>query len=399
MLRLALALAFAQSGFHGFVASLPLAMLAAGRSDAEIGALMGFAAVVNIPAALVSGGLIDRFGARRVFIAGAGAFSVGSVLLATGLVTAGGPSASLLAVRALQGIGLAAVLPAGLSLVPLLVSPARLGTALGLAGMGANVSLALAPPVSLAILSAASLPAVAGVFFVTVLAGALLIWSVRPRERGEGEEPPADDRTARARSPESRGLRTLWPTWRGSWTAPVAIALLFLVHWGVVVGYLPQRAAVAGADIGPFFTGDALALLALRVPSGYLAGRLGSLRLILAGLLVTTAAVALLLVPPTTFLLFIAGIGGGAGAALVLPPLMLEFSNRSSEADRGSAFALFTVSFSVGIAIGSLGMAPLIDRIGFENALLIGMSCLVAAAGVALVDRRLRQAAPLAAAG
>jgi MFS family permease len=164
----------------------------------------------------------------------------------------------------------------------------------------------------------------------------------------------------------------------------------------VVIGYLPQRAEAAGADIGLFFTGDALALLVLRVPAGWLAGRIGSLPLVLAGLAVTGGSLSLLLVPATTLLLVLAGVGTGAGAALLIPTLFLELSNRSDATDRGSGFALLSVAFSGGIALGSIGIAPVFDRLGFELALTLGIGACGAAAVAALLDGALRHP-PLAA--
>lgn len=45
-----------QSGFHAFIASMPLAMAAVGRPDGEIGAIMGSAAVFNLVAACYRAG-------------------------------------------------------------------------------------------------------------------------------------------------------------------------------------------------------------------------------------------------------------------------------------------------------------------------------------------------------
>ncbi len=386
MLRLATSLFLSQTGFHAFIASLPVALLAAGWGDAEIGALMGLAALTMIPAAFLAGGLIDRLGGRQVFLGGAAAFAAAAGLLATGLASPDGPVALLVLVRVLQGIGLAACQPAALSLVPGLVAPARLGTALAVVGVAANVSLAVAPPVSLAVLNGTSLQVVAAVVLLCVAVAAGLTWPAA-----------AADRASR-RATGGERPRTFRPAWRAAWAMPLLVALLFVAHWGVVTGYLAQRAEAAGADVGLFFTADALALLVLRVPAGYLAGRLGSRGLMLAGIGVTTLALIVLLPPPTTPLLVLAGLGTGAGGALILPPLLLELSHRSSDLDRGSAFALFSVAFAAGIAAGSIGFVPLIDTVGFEVALAVGIGSLLAAGLVTLLDPDLRrQPRPLAA--
>ncbi len=381
MIRLGLALACAQVGFHAFVASLPIALVGAGRDNGEIGAIMGSASLVPLVAALAAGGLIDRFGGGRVFLLGAGSFLAAAALMATGLVSPSSSTAALLLVRVLQGLGLAAVLPASFTLIPNLVAPARLGTAIGVVGVGANVSLAISPPVSLAILDRVSFPAVAALAAAVVALSIVLIWPLMHLG--------ATARNSRLDAePVRRGvLGSLRPAWRSAWLPPLLVALLFVAHWGVVTGYLPQRAEGAGADVGLFFSADAVALLLLRIPTGYLADRVGARWLIVAGVVVTVAALALLLPGPTTLLLVLSGLGTGAGAALILPPINLALTHRSGEADRGSAFALYNVAFSAGVAIGSIGVAPVIGIIGFETALAVGIATCAVAALVAILDR------------
>ncbi|MGZ9083942.1 MAG: hypothetical protein ACXW3U_17925, partial [Rhodoplanes sp.] len=91
VIRLSVALFLVQAGFHGFTASIPLALARAGRSDPEIGAIVGIAALVQIAAALAGGALIDRFGAMRLFVAGGLCYLVAAVLL---FVSGVGPEAT-----------------------------------------------------------------------------------------------------------------------------------------------------------------------------------------------------------------------------------------------------------------------------------------------------------------
>ncbi len=367
-----------QAGFHAFIASLPLAMVAVGRPDGEIGAIMGSAAVFNLLAALASGGLIDRYGGRAVYLAGTSLLAIAALLLASGIIGAGASVGELLLVRALQGIGLAGVLPAVASLVPGIVSRQRLPTALAFVGVAANVSLALTPPFSIALLESMSLQAVGAGTAVLVILGIALLIPLAGTSR-EGPEQAAGERSRRFR-----------PAWRASWGSPLLVSFLFVAHWGVVTGYLPQRAEVAGADIGLFFTGDALALLAVRVPAGWMAGRIGVQPLVVVGVAVTVASLSLLLLPPTTPLLILSGVGTGAGGALALPTMMVELSQRSDATDRGSAFGLYSVAFGAGIAVGSIGVAPFYSVVGFEVALGIGIVACALGGIVALFDRAMR---------
>ncbi|MER3418393.1 MAG: hypothetical protein C4343_04680, partial [Chloroflexota bacterium] len=71
-------------------------------------------------------------------------------------------------------------------------------------------------------------------------------------------------------------------------------------------------------------------------------------------------------------------------------PLLLELTRRSTDADRGSALALFSAGFAAAIALGSIGAAPLVAVAGFEVAIVVAMLGLALAAAVALGDRGLR---------
>jgi DHA2 family multidrug resistance protein-like MFS transporter len=231
-------------------------------------------------------------------------------------------------------------------------------------------------------MDAASLRAVALVTLVCIGAGAVvMVLPVRPRTRFPGAQAPADGVTpdpapGPPRVSRSRAFR---PAFRPSWVGPLAISTLFIVHWGVITGFLPQHVEGTGASIALFFTVDAVAILALRVPMGYLTDHLGTRPLMVAGAALTMVGVVALLPPPTTELLVAAALGTGVGGALILPPLTVELAHRSSALDRGSAFALFSAAFAGGIAIGSIGGAPIVATLGFNAAIVASMVACAAA--------------------
>lgn len=373
MIRLALSLGLSQAGFHAWIATIPVAMAAAGRSDTEIGAVVGAASVFNLLAALASGVLIDRYGGRAVYLVGTLSLFAGALPVALDLVGPQSSFAALIVIRLLQGAGLAAVLPAVMTLVPGQVPRQRLATALAVVGVAGNISLALTPALTLWLLANWGFSSVGLAVCVSVTAGALILWPLVDPER-VGVVRRAD---------------AFRPAWRRAWRMPIAFTLLFVAHWGVITAYLPQRAEAAGADIGLFFMADALGLLALRIPAGWLAGRMGSRPLLLFGALITLAGIVLLLAPLSTDLLVLSGLLTGAGSAFVFPIISLELTLRSDATDRGSAFAFFAVAFGAGIALGSLAIAPVYSLIGFEVSILGGLALVVVSGALALADRTL----------
>jgi EmrB/QacA subfamily drug resistance transporter len=90
---------------------------------------------------MLSGGkLADRYGRRRIFIAGLVVFSLSS--LACGLAPNGG---TLIAARAVQGVGAAMMNPATLSIITATFPPRQRGTAMGIWVGVSAVALALGP--------------------------------------------------------------------------------------------------------------------------------------------------------------------------------------------------------------------------------------------------------------
>ena len=108
----------------------------------------------------VASGVADRFGRRRVFLAGMAAFGATSVLCAL----APTPLA-LIGARVLMGASIAFVLPPALSLLTVMFEPAERPRALGIWTMAAGIAMALGPVLGGALIAAVGWP---GVFLVNV---------------------------------------------------------------------------------------------------------------------------------------------------------------------------------------------------------------------------------------
>jgi MFS family permease len=374
ILRLSVALFLNQVGFHAFTATLPLALARAGQPDATIGLIMGLAAVVQIPAAIAGGRLLDRFGGARLFTAGGLAYLAATLVLLLPAVDVEGSLAPFVLVRMLQGLGIALGLPAALSLVPRIVPGARLATGLSIVGAAQNLTLVLAPPISIAILNATSLDGVAAVVVAVVIVGLALgqRLPLRPVER-----------TA---STMAAATRRFGITFRREWALPLLVIVTYVAHWGAVTAYLPIRAEQAGANIGLYFAADGVAIFLMRVPTGWLVDRVSSRALILVGAGMTFVAIALLLLPLTTPLLIVSGLIGGAGGAIVITPVTVEMSRRSTDADRGSAFSLFSGGVAAAMTIGSIGGAPIVALFGLSAALAAGMALILISMALTLAD-------------
>jgi predicted MFS family arabinose efflux permease len=110
----------------------------------------------------------------------------------------------------------------------------------------------------------------------------------------------------------------------------------------------------------------------------------------LVGLAMTAVMLILLAFPPTTPMLVVAGLMSGAGAGLVMTPVLVELSRRSGDADRGSAFSLFSAAQAMALVLGSIGGAGLVAAFGFEVALLATLVGIGGATVLTLWDPGLR---------
>src|SRR5260221_7059826 len=94
----------------------------------------------------------ERYGRRRMFVAGLGLFTLGSAAAALA------PSSGLLiAARAVQGVGAAVLIPLTLTLLSAAVTPERRGLALGAWGAVGGLAIAIGPLVGGAVVEGAFL--------------------------------------------------------------------------------------------------------------------------------------------------------------------------------------------------------------------------------------------------
>jgi MFS family permease len=328
-----------------------------------VGLLVGLAFGVQLVATLLSGPVIDRWGAGLAMRVGPALYLVAAVIFT--VAPGAGPIGLA---RVLQGLGIALLLPAAYALLPSLVGPRQRATAFGVVGVIQNIALAIAPPLGLWLLSRG--PTVLfGTAVVTAAAG--IVASSRLRS----DRPPVG--------------RVGVFTYRASWTPLLVATFLTIVYWGVITAFLPIYVTQHhGGNVGWFFTADAIAIMLLRIPAGWMTDRIGTRWLLLAGIILTDLAVLALLWPPSLPVLVLSGAGTGAGAAFLIPPTLLELSKRSDAGDRGTAMALFSSSFAAALGVGSVGGTPLVAHFGFITTLVLSAAVCLAAAPIVLVTLR-----------
>jgi EmrB/QacA subfamily drug resistance transporter len=359
---------------------------------------------------LLAGSLSDRWGRRRVFLAGLGWFTVASVACAAA------PGIGwLIAARAVQGVGGALMTPASLAIIEAAIAPADRTHAIGTWAGFSGVSAAIAPFLGGWLLQAGSWRAI---FLINVPVAAVAGWMTRrhvPESRDPSASGSADWRgalagvvalasityaiiivpAAGAGSPrfaaaavlavassatfvvtERRGSHPMLPP---AIFAPAqfraANAVTFVVNGalgGFAFVFIPALEIIAGYS--PVVAGSALVpvtvvTLLLSGPSGQLAQRIGPRPQLVAGcLLCASASLLAVRIGPAagywTAVLPVAVLFG-LGLASLLPPLTATAMNSAPDSLAGLASG---VNNAVARVAGLLWIAALPPLTGLTGA-------------------------------
>jgi MFS transporter, DHA1 family, multidrug resistance protein len=321
-----------------------------GGGPAAVGLAVGAYSAANLPANVVGGILVDRWGRRRVTLIGLvlAAAAVAAYPLAT---TASG----VIVARLAHGVAGGILVPAVFASAGDRAVASGAGRTMGRMGALIGAAAVVAPA------GAGILRQVAGTtaVFLTV-SGLLLVGAVVAYL---GVHDPIAQRERRS-ARDGRVVRDLLriPPLRRAYAATAALT----VSVGVLAGFLPGRAEALGAApsaVGGLFTAYAVAAAALMLSP--LAGRVdrdGADRIAGVGLLVLAVALAALSVVDTLLLAIVATGLFGVGYGLVFPAVTGATSLASTTATRGRAFGLFNAAFSIGLAFGPPLVGALAER-------------------------------------
>ncbi len=223
--------------------AIPVLRLTFGLDIREAGLLMVAFILFSLPSTALMANLGDRHGRRPVYLACVGLFAAGSLLIALA------PNfATLLAGRALQGIGGGGIIPTASAVIGDAVPPAQRGRALGLIGATYGMAFVLGPPLAALLLVVASWH---WIFLLNLPIAALVLWLGRralPRHTATGPLPRLDSAgivlvflllaclvLGVTRSADVLLGRTLWPL-----LLLLGLPLLLLLLW------VEKRAAAQG---------------------------------------------------------------------------------------------------------------------------------------------------------
>jgi predicted MFS family arabinose efflux permease len=193
----------------------------------------------------------------------------------------------------------------------------------------------------------------AAVLALVSLLLSLPLWD-RPRLASSEDEAPHGFRAAL----RNRDLLPLW--WIGGvFATALACTFSFLKLFVEETGL---------ASVGGFFSAYAGAAIVLRVFLGWLPDRVGPKRVLLPALAALATGFAVLAVADQARDVWIAGVLCGLGHGFTFPILFGMVVTRTRDADRGSAMAIYTALFDVGVVVGGPGFGFVIGTSGYTAA-------------------------------
>ncbi len=321
-----------------------------GAGEGEIGAIIGIFALVAVLSRIPYGSYADKHSKKNLLLLGAFIFALSPLLYSM----SSNPEV-LVGVRMFHGLGIGAFTIAAFALVAELSPKPRLGEAMGVYGVSIMIATAIAPALS------GYLVDVVGFDNTFYLASGFGFLSLALASLMYRDTPTNTDSLV-------KGFRKALGS-PGVLLASYGIFILTL-SYGVVVAFIPVYMVNLGMSytmVGGFFAVYAVATIAARPLMGKLSDKVGRIKVITPMMLLTAVGIysASLSASMGGFYITAAAYGFGFGSAYaVLSAMAVE--NIAPE-NRGSAMAVFTSNFDLGIAAGSMGLGLATAFLGYPG--------------------------------
>lgn len=356
--------------FHLLLPPLfPLLMPDFGFGFTEAGFLMTVFFTISGVGQALAGIVVDRYGARRVLMAGI------SLLAASGLALAAASNYGMLVLTvALAGVGNSVFHPADFSLLNKKVTPSRLGYAFSVHGLSGNLGWAIGAAISATALAWAGWRGAglaAAMFALGVVA--LLRWGKALLD-DDGPKVGAGGAAA-GRVFGFLGAPAIWLAFMFFLLITAAFGGLQSFSVPVLGGIYGISAAVAAAALTGYLLGSAGGMVA----GGFIAARVHShdrtVGTALVGAAVFAIALATGLPPDWSVIPLMIGIGVGVGLAGPSRDLLVRrvateavAGGRDSPAF-GRVYGFVYSGLDVGLALGPLAFGMMLDAGGRDGVL------------------------------
>ncbi len=362
-----LLLEFLALGISGSMLNSPLPMYAKhlGANNSIVGLVTGLFALSSMICRPIFGNLIDSKGRKRILLFGI--LINATIILSYNWV----PNiATFLALRFIQGVGMSAYSTASGTIAADIIPSNRLIEGYGYYGTAQVLANAIGSMIGLAFVASSSYMNLFTVSTLFSISGFILVLFINYESRGKRNNQVYTQK-AKVKHRESIFERT---------ALPMAFAVFFVsITTGTVMTFLPSYALSRGImNIGPYFTVNSLAVLAIRLTSTRLIDKLGLTKVIFLSMFFIGTSMVMLSFSTELYLFITAGIINGFGNGIVTP-VMNSLVVKFSPAERkGAANATYYAAIDIGIGVGSV-LGGIVSQIAgyFALYLISGLSIVI----------------------
>lgn len=327
-------------------------------------------------ARLVGGHCADRFGRKRIMIAGGLCIAAGT--FGYSAITS---FASLMLFRGIQGVGYA-MMSVGASTAIIDVLPQdRLGEGIGISAIASTLAGSIAPSVGLAIVMQFDFHTVFVSTALVALAGILSVFLFCNYEKKMpyGVAKNGDSRHRK------RG-RVLWQIFEKQAVLPAAVYTLFTTGFAITHVFMTLYALSSGiANPGSYFIASSLCQVFARIAAGKSADRDNVMPVVIAGGVLGCLSYLGLAFTTNGIIYLISGALFGLGNGLIGPVMNRLAVMDAEPARRGAASATYSISADIGNGIGGIIWGVLIDAVPYSTCFFIVSIWLVLALGAAIL--------------
>jgi DHA1 family multidrug resistance protein-like MFS transporter len=321
-----------------------------GTGASMVGLIVGLYSIVNTPANVVFGRVVDKLGYKLPLLVGLIGDSAGMFLYSLCRLPV-----HLALVRILHGIAGGAVGPATMSAITYHGKESRYGRSMAYYGMSLAAATLVGYGLSSVIVSRLDYNAVfwfgGGLLVIGACIGLLL-----PGSRQKRSVIPEGSKGESWRK-ASILIR------RKSLIGPYCVVFAQYFSFGGVVTLLPLYLKDRGMEafhVGIMLAVFAVMFIILQIPTGYLSDRVNRLNLAACGLVLGIIALLLIPVVGTFSLLLVVMALYGTAYGVIFPSISAVVADNSSPEERGLATGIFHALLTAGVAVG----APVIGWIG-----------------------------------
>jgi predicted MFS family arabinose efflux permease len=362
------------TGFHSFL-HWPGWLAQRWESEIMIGLLVAAMSVAAILSRPFVGRMMDTRGRRIVMLVG-GVIHVLATLLYLALDLLADPSwLAIVGVRVVHGVAQAGMFSVLFTFAADIVPAERRAEGIALYGISGMIPMAVGVLLGEWVIVDGDYTRVFQLAGVCALAG-LLASALLPETRSGA---PGRSFFTAARAPELRPL----------WFVGTSFAMGLAAYFVFLKTYLIEAPELGSMSL--FFMTYAIAAVLLRVLFGWVPERLGLIRVLIPSLVIAAAGLAMIALATGPLHLVIAAVACGVGHGFAFPIISALVVTRAQPDERGSAIALFTALFDLGVLLGGPCFGVSARYAGYPVTFaLAGALCITATLVFVVWDARVR---------